>query len=462
MALVQPTTAAGAERKHRGDYPTPPFLVDLVVEHTVPAAGPGDHLRILDPACGDGRFLVAAGRRARESGASVELVGVELDAATATAARTALTAAGFEDAVVHVGDALSRSWDRTFDVVVGNPPYLSQLAAATTRGGASALGGGPYADACAEFLALAVRLVRPGGGRVGLVLPQSILASRDAGPVRREVAREAVLTWTWWSRERVFDAQVLVCALSFERRAEPVDPGPDAHWGHVVADALGVPPLPALTTAGVLGERARLTANFRDQYYGLVPAVADGADGPPLVTSGLIDPGRSAWGMRDVTFARQRMRRPAVDLHRLSPAMRRWAHAMLVPKVLVANQSRVIEAVADPAGSWLAGVPVVTARPADPTLVPHIAAVLTSPVATVWAWHRAAGTGLSADTLRLGPRWLAELPWPAGGVDAAASALAAGDVEGCGHAVQEAYGLEPGGSLATWWACRLPRANVPG
>ena len=78
---------------------------------------------------------------------------------------------------------------RRVDVVVGNPPYLSQLAAATTRGGSSRHGGGPYADAAVEFLALAHRLARPDGGRIGLVLPQSILASRDAAPVRADARR---------------------------------------------------------------------------------------------------------------------------------------------------------------------------------------------------------------------------------------------------------------------------------
>ena len=72
--------------------------------------------------------------------------------------------------------------------MVGNPPFLSQMAAATTRGGSSRHGGGPYADAAVEFLALAMRLARPDGGRVGLVLPQSIIGARDAGPVRAQVA----------------------------------------------------------------------------------------------------------------------------------------------------------------------------------------------------------------------------------------------------------------------------------
>ena len=51
-----------------------------------------------------------------------------------------------------------------------------------------------------------------------------------------------------------------------------------------------------------------------------------------------------------MTFARRRFLRPTVELDRLSPPMRRWADRLLVPKVLVANQTRVIEAVVDDAG----------------------------------------------------------------------------------------------------------------
>jgi SAM-dependent methyltransferase len=453
-------------RKRRGDYATPLELVDAVVERAVGPLRPGQVVRVLDPACGDGRFLVAAGRRIQRSGGRPELLGVDIHPGAVRQATDALARAGLAG-VVAADDALTREWSAPhFDVVVGNPPYLSQLAAATTRGRASHHGGGPYADAAAEFLALAVRLAVP-GGRIGLVLPQSILASRDAGPVRADVDRAAELIWSWWSPRRIFDADVTVCALVFERRTRASGP-PAAPWNRVVTEALGVPALPALEGAGTLGDRARLTANFRDQYYGLVGAVIDdpspdrsaGADGsaqpplpvpgPRLVTSGLIDPARCAWGERPIRFAGRRYDRPRVAMDALSPSLSRWARALLVPKVLIANQTAVIEAVADVAGAWLPAVPVLTARPWEPSLVGPVAAVLTSPVASCWAWHRAAGTGLSARAVRLGPRWLGELPWPAGDLTAATAAYRAGDVEACGRAVQAAYGVSDE-ALHAWW-----------
>ena len=435
------------ERKRQGAYPTPWWLVELVVREAVTVPAPGATVVVADPACGDGRFLAAAARRVRRLGGRPVLVGVDIDGDALADASAALTG---EEITLDRADALSRDWSAPVDVVVGNPPYLSQLAAVTTRGGASRHGGGPYADAAVEFLALALRLVRP-GGRLGLVLPQSILASRDAAPVRAAVDQRAGIVWSWWSPEPVFDARVLVCAIVAEVAAAPRQ-----RWTDIVTAALDVPPLPALDADGSLADRARLSANFRDQYYGLVPAVVEDGTGPPLVTSGLIDPGRTWWGERPLTFARQRLTRPTVDLDRLSPPMRRWADRLLVPKVLVANQTRVVEAVVDTAGAWLPGVPAITARPlpgADPWA---IAAVLTSPLASAWAWHRAAGTGLGARAVRLGPRWLGELPWPAGALEPAISALRAGDVVTCGQAVLDACRVGDRGSLVDWWRAGLP------
>ncbi len=330
--------------------------------------------------------------------------------------------------------------------MIGNPPFLSQMASATTRGGTSARSGGPYADAAVEFLALAGELVDPHGGRVALVLPQSILAARDAHRTRTSFDARADMFWSWWTGERAFDAQVHTCVLAFEFGA-PTLPGParrarqlDRSWSRRATTSRA---LPALATHGCLADRAILNANFRDEYYGMVPAVGDHPVGPPLITSGLIDPGRSRWGERPVTFAKRRLFAPRIDLAALDPKMQRWAAKRLVPKVLVANQTTIIEALCDEPGECLPAVPVIGVYPGrgdtlfgggsglgdvsgGPDLVWQIAAVLTSPVASAWAWHRQAGTGLSAGTIRLGPVLLGEVPWPAGDLDAAVDALRSG------------------------------------
>jgi hypothetical protein len=423
----------------------------------------GERVSVLDPACGDGRFLAAAAAHVAAAGGAVSLHGVDIDEDSAAAARVALAA--FGDTRVEVGDALTRDWgDAAYDVVLTNPPYLSQLAAATTRGGASERGGGPYADAAAEFLAMAVGLAKPDDGRVGLVLPQSILGSRDAGQVRARVERLAEPVWSWWSPHFHFDAAVVVCAIAFRRRGNrpPAGGDRDPVWTAVVTSEIGIPDVPAVEVSGCVGDRAVLTANFRDEYYGLIPAVGDHVDGPRLVTSGAIDPDRCYWGVRPVRFNRQRFQRPRVDLSRLDDRMRRWAHRLAVPKLLIANQTRVVECVADRRASMLPAVPVLTARPhaGGDGALSALAAVLSSPLASAWLWHAAAGTGLSGRTVRLRPALVAAVPWPRGALDTAIAAYDDGDLAAASAAVHHAYGIDGrhGARLLEWWRAWLPRS----
>ena len=382
-----------------GSWYTPPDLVNAVVAEVRRGFEPST---VLDPACGDGRFLAPFAGTAT-------LTGIDIDAATDWTR----------------ADALQRDWgDQRFDAVVGNPPFLNQLATATSRRGRSRFGGGPYADAAAEFLALAVRLARP-GGRVGLVLPLSMLSTRDVAAIRDDVTRRAALLWMWWSPTQMFDANVRVWAgvwevgarqrevrraygPAFEARPPMAMP---ATWTGLIADTTG-PACDQRSGPGgaVLGDVADFTADFRDQYYGLIGAVSDGDRGAPLITSGLIEPNECWWGRRPVRFAKQRFGAPRVDVSLLSPTLRRWAAQRLVPKILIANQTRRIEAVIDRDGEWLPSVPVITCTTER---LDDVAAVLHSGAATDWVHYHAAGSGLSASSVRLTARLLASIPVPA-------------------------------------------------
>ncbi len=482
-----------SRRKRLGAWYTPHPLVDEITRRAIPdEIADGRVLTVVDPACGDGRFLAAAARRITSLGGRPRLVGVDIDPAAVERARRALSP---WSATIVRADALMLAWpgllgDGGADVAVGNPPFLSQLSSATARGGSSVWGGGPYADAAVEFLALAARMVRA-GGRIGLVLPQSVIASRDAAAVRRDVATAGSLRWLWWSSSPIFDAQVRTCAvvvdvgrvdrppvelsegLEFASRPPAMaPPSGDAEWGRLFASALGVPPLPdGVEADGTLDGRATAHLDFRDEYYGLVPAVAEAAghercDRPdaataPLVTSGLIDPAVCAWGVRPVRFAKRAYDAPVVVLDRLDEPMRQWAASRLVPKVLVASQTRVIEAVVDQRGAWLPGVPVVTVVPrrAAGDALWDLAAVLTSPVASAALCARSAGNALSTHAVRITPSALCATPWPAGDLAGARAALRAGDVVGCGRAACAAYGLasDIAADLISWWERSLPR-----
>jgi hypothetical protein len=251
------------------------------------------------------------------------------------------------------------------------------------------------------------------------VLPLSMLSTRDVAAIRDDVSRRAALRWMWWSPTRMFDANVRVWAGVWEvgaiqgevRRSfgPTFEPRPaiamPSKWAGLIADTGEV-----THHGAVLGDIATFTADFRDQYYGLVGAVSDSGSGPPLITSGLIEPGECWWGRRTVRFAKQRFVAPRVDVPSLSPALQRWAAQRLVPKILIASQTRRIEAVIDREGAWLPSVPVITCTT---DRLDDVEAVLHSDAATDWVRYHAAGSGLSASSVRLTARLLASIPLPA-------------------------------------------------
>ena len=431
---------------------------------------------ILDPACGAGAFLAAAAHRlahriarcrsaeptaAQLRDAHVEVLascvyGVDRDPGAVELARIALWhqsgASTTEPPEVRlvVADALLDDWparfpevfvDRGgFDVVVGNPPFLNQLQSLTAHrpGTAAALAersGGAlraYTDVSAVFLHRSLGWLRP-GGRSALVQPQSLLGARDAGGVRAALAAEAALESLWATDERVFSASVQTCAPvlrrgavqgpvrrshgpQFRTLASYADPDLTGEWSFLLAAGLGVPEVALPARAGVLGDIAACTADFRDQYYGLEPYVREARDCPsgvPLVTTGLIDPAVCWWGRRDARFLKRRWKAPVVDVEalRADEALNRWATNRLVPKVLLATQGRVLEAVADPVGAWLPSVPTVSVVPEKDRLW-HALAVLLAPPVAAHAAARYAGTALTMRAIKLSASQAARLPLP--------------------------------------------------
>lgn len=406
------------ERRRRGAFYTPPDLVDWVLDRALAGLAPGTP--VLDPACGAGHFLVAAARRL-----GVRAVhGSDLDPEAVRIARERLAAEDPSVPAEHiaervvVADGLTAWSGHRFGAVVGNPPFLGQLRKRTSgQSEGSRRGLGAYTDTSAVFLHHALDLVED-GGVVALVQPLSVLAARDAGPVRAAVARRGAVTDFWCSPRPVFDGtSVLTCVPVVRVGAEPAT-DPDA-WGALAAPSFGVPTVSLPSDAGVLGDLATCTADFRDQYYGLVPFVHDDPSGTtPLVTSGLIDPAELLWGGTPTRFARTRYDAPSVDLAalRADGGLAGWADARLVPKLLVAAQGRVIEAVVDEAGAWLPSVPVLSVVPHDPADLWRLLALTLAPPVVAHAAARYLGTGLTPGSVKVSARQLAALPLPSDAV----------------------------------------------
>jgi len=470
--------AAPDDRVRRGAWYTPTWLAEALVARALPDRDAADLGPVVDPACGGGVFLLAAAERLLALGiepahAVDRLRGQDLDETAVAVAEAALwwwaARHGVDvEPVVRVGDALLEDVGPA-GAVVGNPPFLGQLRSATSvaaaRRTALRMRHGDavraYTDPAWLFALTAVEQVVP-GGHVALVLPQSFLAARDAAVVRDRIDAQADLVHTVVDDGRAFAANVEVCAPVLRRRSVPTPATND--WVTPLADAAGIPSI-ALGHRRTLGELASVHAGFRDEYYGIVDAVAEADDDAAghlrLVTAGGIDPCRLL--ERGERFAGRRWRDPVVDVTRLQGRSARWAQAQAGPKLLVATQTKVLEAVADPAGGLLGSVPVLCVRPHDPDRLWHLLAALHAPAVTAWLFRRSAGTALSAGACRPTKALLEALPVPDDGAawDLAAEAARAAsagqaDLADVARLADAALGVDDA-ALMAWWDARRPR-----
>ena len=444
------------ERRATGVYYTPPEIVRLIVELTLssqraplaprvynapPAAPP---LRILDPACGAGEFLAAAHHYAVQAGIAATLMGVDIDPAAIATARRRLLEMNREPDPENliVGDALGdalaneRLLPASFDVILGNPPYVNirQLAKALSRARIEALrqryqtARGNF-DLYILFIERSLELLRP-GGRCGLIIPNKWATLDYARPCRELLLKHATL-------ERVIDlsdshafakANVYPQVLIF--RKEP------PHATHAVRFSGGLQPIdqhsiPQRLLASVaisfaasldvesrvatqsLGELATLscgTAGFSAQRIASrLLDVEDGQTDAPnpahFITSGNID--RYSIRLGNVRYLNRTYTQPRLPLvsPELTPAKQRLFAS---PKIVIAGMSQRLEAAWDARGLAL-GVQVFAASECriDPF---YLLALLNSKLLSYLFATRFAAKRLAGGYLSINKGQLARLP----------------------------------------------------
>ncbi len=455
---------------------------------------------VLDPSCGGGVFLIAAAEALLGAGLTPDdalgrLAGIDLDPGAVATTRAALGAwaaahglderAAEELVTLRAGDAFTLEWGDP-EVVVGNPPFQGQLSNQTRRDatatavvrerfGAAALG---YVDNALLFLLAAVQAVGA-DGVVAMIQPWSSLATAHGSTVRRTIHEHARIAAAWIPDGRVFDAavevwapvlvaggrdghEVVVCSGSQRRRVTLSAPW---QWSEIAAEIHGVP---AVHVDGPrrVGDIATAVSGFRDEFYAVAANVREGADDEPgafrVVTSGAIDPLTLRWGGVPARVGGTSWARPVVDRSLLAGAggkIARWAARQDGPKVLVASQTRVIEAAADPDGTMLGLTPTVALRTEDARTALLMAAALSAPSLSALAARRCAGSGRSRAALRISAAELAALPLPAD-LERLAPALAAHQSgagwKTVGALADRAFGIERP-DVVEWWSDQLPR-----
>ena len=324
-----------------------------------------------------------------------------------------------------------------FDVVIGNPPFLNQLASETSLDRAAlAKIQSIYGDVIRKttnpasiFFLLSMSITRRGGS-ISLVQPLSFLAVRDSSGVR-EVLAESVKS-IWICIDQVFEASVSTVVVTvtpkvqqkqielFEGRAQrrvgQIDPfsARDQTWSRAISCVKGFPTV-RLDVKRTLSDICDVASDFRDQYYGLVGHVVEKNiledSDMKLATVGLVNPAEFSWGRTSTKFAKETFTHPVVETEGLTEKMRHWAESRKRPKVIVATQTRVLECFVDCSGDVLPSVPLLSIFALDDQLF-RVAAVLTSPVASLVGAERHLGAGMSADVLKLSGQDLLRLPLP--------------------------------------------------
>lgn len=171
------------DRKRSGAWPTPWWVCDAVARRLAPEL----HGQVVvDPACGDGRWLIAVARYAP----SARLIGLDLDPLAVDAARTTLAAAGVP-AELSCADALAPGAVPAGDWIVGNPPFVRpqhlDRARATDLWARFAL-----ATDKVDLAACFVERALERAPRLALVLPESLLSLGSWGATRARLARAGV------------------------------------------------------------------------------------------------------------------------------------------------------------------------------------------------------------------------------------------------------------------------------
>lgn len=176
----------------KGFVPTPPPLVDNMVERLFADAPPSPEHLLLDPGCGEGEFIEGVLRWCRQHASPLpRMLGIEMHPGRAAEARTRFAG----EPSVEVVEADFLEWaPPPADYVIGNPPYvpITQLTEReksryrerfTTASGRF--------DLYALFFERALRSLNE-NGRLVFVTPEKYLSVGAAKPLRKLLAHRTV------------------------------------------------------------------------------------------------------------------------------------------------------------------------------------------------------------------------------------------------------------------------------
>jgi type I restriction enzyme M protein len=221
---------AASAGKKAGEFYTPPEVSDLIAEILEPREGD----EICDPACGSGSLLMKCGRKIRDNfndSKKYALFGQEAIGSTWALAKMNMFLHSEDNHRIEWGDTLRNpkllNPDETlkhFDIVTANPPFSLEKwgyeEAQHDRFSRYRRGIPPKTKGDYAFILHMIETLKPGTGRMGVVVPHGVLFRGAAeGQIRKKLIEENLLDAVIGLPEKLFYGTGIPAAiLIFKKR----------------------------------------------------------------------------------------------------------------------------------------------------------------------------------------------------------------------------------------------------
>ena len=246
------------KRKEQGIYYTPIFIVDYIVKNALKpvldkciSINDLKKIKVLDPACGSGSFLIKAleaiAEKYKEFGTDNEIIkrqiileniyGVDLDMQAVEIARLNLLINSLDskaalpmlDKNIKNGNSLTLNWQEEFpevfkqdgfDVIIGNPPYIKEF---VNKNAFNELHDSPYyqgkMDIWTMFACISIDRLK-NGGTMSFIAPNNWVSNAGASIFRDKGLKDGELkTFIDFGDYKVFeDAGIQTMIYIFEKK----------------------------------------------------------------------------------------------------------------------------------------------------------------------------------------------------------------------------------------------------
>ena len=223
---------AASAGKKAGEFYTPAEVSDLMARLVDPQEGD----EICDPTCGSASLLMKCGRLIRNRGGKgYALFGQEAIGSTWALAKMNLFLHGEENHQIEWGDTIRNPKLRTsddllrhFDIVVANPPFSLEKwgveTAEADRFSRFRRGVPPKTKGDYGFILHMIETLKPGSGRMAVVVPHGVLfRGSTEGKIRQKLIEENLLDAVIGLPEKLFFGTGIPAAIMVFRKRKPDD-----------------------------------------------------------------------------------------------------------------------------------------------------------------------------------------------------------------------------------------------